>query len=122
MLHEENMTIVEARSALLVPQSTKQATPPKTQNNTRKIKKYCTNYGMTNHNVDTCKNKKEHTTVAAIKPTQPSKKPQKTYSYACHICGLNGHKMIGCPKFIEMQKIFHGKSMTIAKVQLIVET
>jgi hypothetical protein len=39
----------------------------------------------------------------------------------CHICGLNGHKMIDCPKFIEMQKIFHGKSMTIVEVQLIVE-
>jgi hypothetical protein len=32
------------------------------------------------------------------------KKPQKPYSYACHIYGLNGHKMTDCPKFIEMQK------------------
>ncbi len=23
-------------------------------------------------------------------------------SYACHTCGLNGHKMIDCPKFVEM--------------------
>jgi len=30
--------------------------------------------------------------------------------------------MIGCSKFIEMYKMFHGKSMTIAKVQPIVET
>jgi hypothetical protein len=28
-----------------------------------------------------------------------SKKPQKTSSYACHIYGLNGHKMINCSKF-----------------------
>ncbi len=27
-----------------------------------------------------------------------------------------------CPKFIEMQKMFHGKSMTITKVQPIAET
>jgi hypothetical protein len=30
--------------------------------------------------------------------------------------------MIDCPKFVEMYKIFHGKFMTIAKVQPIVET
>jgi hypothetical protein len=30
--------------------------------------------------------------------------------------------MIDCPKFIEMQKMFHGKSMVVAKVQLVVET
>jgi hypothetical protein len=46
----------------------------------------------------------------------------KTSSYACHICGFNGHKMRNCPKFTEMQKMFHGKSMVVAKVQTIVET
>jgi hypothetical protein len=30
--------------------------------------------------------------------------------------------MTNCPKFVEMQKMFHGKSMTITKVQLVVET
>jgi len=40
----------------------------------------------------------------------------------CHICGLNGHKMINCPKFTEMQKMFHGKSVTIVEVQFIVES
>jgi hypothetical protein len=40
--------------------------------------------------------------VATIKLAQQNQKPQKTSSYACHICGLNGHKMIVCPKFIEM--------------------
>jgi hypothetical protein len=29
-------------------------------------------------------------------------KNTKTSSYACHICGLNGHKMTNCPKFVEM--------------------
>ncbi len=37
------------------------------------------------------------------------------------MCGLNRHKMKNCLKFIEMQKMFHGKSMTIIEVQLIVE-
>jgi hypothetical protein len=30
--------------------------------------------------------------------------------------------MTDCPKFDEMQKMFHGKSVTIIKVQPIVET
>jgi hypothetical protein len=49
--------------------------PPKTHNNTRKIDKYCTNYGMINHNVETCKKKKEQTIVATTKVAQQSQKP-----------------------------------------------
>jgi hypothetical protein len=30
--------------------------------------------------------------------------------------------MIDCPKFVEMQKMFHGKSMVVTKVQLVTET
>jgi len=40
MLCEEDMTIVEARSALSVPQNTKWATLAKTESNTRKIDKH----------------------------------------------------------------------------------
>ncbi len=54
--------------------------------------------------------------MATKEATQPSQKPQKTFSYACHIYGLNGHKMIDCPKFTKMQKMFHGKSVTIVEV------
>ncbi len=39
-----------------------------------------------------------------------------------NICGLNGHKLTYCPKFAKMQKMFHGKSMTVTEVQLVVET
>jgi hypothetical protein len=92
-----------------------------TQNNIGKIDKYCTNCGMNNHNVETCRKKKEHTIMVARKATQHNKKPPKTSSYACHISGLNGHKMTDYPKFTEMQKMFHGKFMTIGEVQPIVE-
>ncbi len=61
-----------------------------------------TNCGMTNYKVETCIKKKEQTTVATTKVAQPSQKPQKTSSYACHIYGLNGHKMIDCSKFVKM--------------------
>jgi hypothetical protein len=60
--------------------------------------------------------------MVTIEATQWSKKPQKIFSYACHVYGLNGHKMTNYPKFIEMQKMFQGKFMIIAKVQPIVET
>ncbi len=55
--------------------------------------------------------------MATIEATQPSQKPQKTSSYACHIYGLNGHKMIDCQKFVQMQKMFRRKFMAVAKVQ-----
>jgi acetylornithine/succinyldiaminopimelate/putrescine aminotransferase len=55
--------------------------------------------------------------VATIKVAQPSQK-----TYACHIYGLNGHKMTDCPKFVEMQKMFHGKSMIVIEVQPNTET
>jgi hypothetical protein len=71
---------------------------------------------MTNHNVETCKKKKEQTTMEITKVTQPSQKPQKTYLYASHICGLNGHKMTNCLKFTEMHKMFHGKSLIVGNV------
>ncbi len=83
MLCEEGMITAEIRSALLIPQSTKLATPMKTQNNTRKIDKHCTNYGMTNHNMDTCRKKKEHIMMATTKAAQLGQKTQKTSSYAC---------------------------------------
>jgi hypothetical protein len=60
--------------------------------------------------------------MATTKVAQLSQKTQKTSSYSCHICGLNGHKMTYCPKFVEMHKMFHGKSMTIAEVQPVTKT
>ncbi len=35
---------------------------------------------------------------------------------------MNGHKITYCPKFVEMQKMFHGKSMAIVEVQLVAKT
>ncbi len=75
MLCEEGMITTKTRSALSVSHNTKQEAPPKTQSNTRKSDKFYTNYGMTNHNVETCRKKKEQTTVAIIEATQPSQKP-----------------------------------------------
>ncbi len=81
-----------------------------------------TNCGMTNHNVETCKKKKEQTIMAAREVAQQNQKPQKTSSYTCQIYGLNGHKMTKCLKFIEMHKMFIWKSMIVTKVQLVAKT
>jgi hypothetical protein len=60
--------------------------------------------------------------VVTKEATQPSQKPQKKFSCACHICGLKGHKMTYCPKFVEMHNMFHGKFVAVAEVQLVVKT
>jgi len=59
MLCEEGMTTLEIRSELLIPQNTKDMRLIKTQSIIGKTYEYCINYGMTNHNVETCKKKKE---------------------------------------------------------------
>jgi len=59
MLCEEGMIIIEAKSALSIPQNIEHVTPPKTKNNIGKTSKYCTNCEMNNHNVKTCIKKKE---------------------------------------------------------------
>ncbi len=59
MLFEEGMTTSETRSELSIPQNTKDVTLMKTQSIIWKINKYYINCGMTNHNVETCKKKKE---------------------------------------------------------------
>jgi hypothetical protein len=102
MLCEKGMTNIEVRNALLVSHSTKHVAPTQTNCILRKIDKYCTNCGMTNHNVETCRKKKEQTIVSTTEATQPNLKPQKTSSYASHVYVLNGHKMIDCIKFAEM--------------------
>jgi hypothetical protein len=43
--------------------------------------------------------------MATTKVTQLNKKSQKTSLYVCHIYGLNGHKMIDCPKFTKTKKM-----------------
>jgi hypothetical protein len=58
-LCEEKIIIAEMKSAFLIPQSTKQKSPPKAYSNTWKFDKYCTNYGMNTHNVETLRKKEE---------------------------------------------------------------
>jgi hypothetical protein len=68
-----------------------------------------TNCGQNNHNVNLCKVKKEEPTTAMTKITSHNQNVQKNGSYARHIYGLNGHKMIDCPKFAKMQIMSQGK-------------
>jgi len=54
--------------------------------------------------------KKEEPIVVITEATNQFHKGHKNNSYACHICGLNGHKMMNCPKFAKMEKMFQGKN------------
>jgi hypothetical protein len=60
--------------------------------------------------------------VATIEAAQTGQKPQKTYLYAYHSCGLNGHKMKDYLKFTKMQKMFHGKFVAVVEVQHVTKT
>jgi hypothetical protein len=64
---------------------------------------YCTNYHRTNHNVETCKvkRKENHVHVVLEVITQHTK-IQKHVRYSCHICDNTGHKIIDCPRYIDM--------------------
>jgi len=56
------------------------------------------------------------------KPHNQVKNHRRHLHIHAHICGLNGHEMIDCPKFVEIQKVFHEKYVVITEVQPIVET
>jgi hypothetical protein len=118
LLCEEKMTRTEAQSALSAPQMSKSIT---TQTKPRKISKHCTNCGRNNHNVETCKVKKEEPTIAVAKATNQPQKGQKNILYASFIYGLNGHKMMDCPKFANMQKMFQRKNASNSEGKAIVE-
>ncbi len=69
----------------------------KLQTKPGKINKHCINCGRDNHNVEMCRvEKKGEPIVITTKATNQPHKGQKNNSYACHIHGLNGHKMMDC--------------------------
>jgi len=104
----------------------KATTAPKPQTEPRKIGKYYTNYGRDNHNINTCRMKKKEESILEMKKaTTHNQKIQKTISYACPICDLNGHKMTNCSKFVEMLQgknasNTNGKSIVNVKIITIV--
>jgi hypothetical protein len=64
--------------------------------------------------------KKEEPIITTMEATIQTQKVQNNCSYACHICGLNGHKMTYCPKFAVMQKIFQGKNASTLDGKVVV--
>lgn len=77
---------------------------------------YCINYHCSNHNVETCKSKKEEPILAITKATTQAGKPPNPI---LHICGIVGHKLTNCPRFGEMQSMFKGKRGQSIKFKLI---
>jgi hypothetical protein len=93
LLCKEGMTPTKAQNALLVSQINKIIRTPKPHMERRTTSKHCINYG---------RDEKKEPIVTTTKVITQNQKLQKTTSCACHICGMNGHKMIDCPKFVKM--------------------
>jgi hypothetical protein len=36
--------------------------------------------------------------------------------FPCHVCGLVGHKMVECPQFAKMQKMFKDKNAKLVEI------
>ncbi len=53
--------------------------------------------------------------------TTKAKNKEEIFICMSHLW-LEWHKMTDCPKFAKMQKMFHGKSMIVTKVQPVAET
>jgi hypothetical protein len=83
---------------------------------------YCINYHKTNHNVETYKVKRKEDPIPIVfKVTTQQIKVQRPMRYSYHICGDIGHKIIDCPKYIDMQNMFKNKGMKLTKKQVVVE-
>jgi hypothetical protein len=64
---------------------------------------YYTNCHKTNHNVETCRVKRKEDSIPAVSEvTTQQIKVQKLVKYSCDICGDTRHKIIDCPKYIDM--------------------
>jgi hypothetical protein len=65
--------------------------------------------------------KKEDSNVVTIKATIQNQKAHNIGSYACHIYGLNGHKMIDYPKFAKMRNMFQRKNVLTSYGKVVVD-
>ncbi len=106
MICEKGIYVFEAQSTLSIPQTTETRSVVMGNQIIAKPNLFCTNYHRTNHNMETCRGKKEEeptiTTIEAI--IQVGKAP-RPLNYPCHICGIVGHKLMNCLKFGEMQNM-----------------
>jgi len=110
LICEEGIYMLEAQDTLFVPQTIRTGNVVMGNQTVAKPNLYCTNYYHTNHNVETCRNKKkeEHTIITTETTIQIGKAP-RPLNYVFHICGIVGHKLTNYLKFGEMQSMFKDK-------------
>jgi len=70
---------------------------------------YCITCHHINHNVKTCRSKKEELIVVVTRATTQASKPPKLLNDLNHICGIMDHKLTNYQRFGEMQSIFKDK-------------
>ncbi len=62
------------------------------------------------YDVDTYRNKKHDEQMqVVVKMMAHASKPHKPIKHSCHIVAHEGIKLMECPCFIDMQKMFQGK-------------
>jgi hypothetical protein len=113
VIFEKCIFVLKAQSTLFVPQAIG------TRNQATVKPNMCyTSCHHTNHNVKTCKNKKEEElTMDVTKATIHVSKPLKPLNYACHTCGILGHKLTNYPRFGKMQNMFKDHNDTFWVLQ-----
>ncbi len=122
LICEEGIYMLEAQNTLFVPQTTKTGSVVMGNQTITKPNLYCTNYRHTNHNVETCRNKKrEEPTIAITETTIQVGKALIPLNYPCHICGIMGHKVRNYLKFNEMQNMFKDKGSQTTKSKPTIE-
>ncbi len=89
--------MLEAQSTLFVLQTTRTGNVVVGNHKVVKLSMYCISCHRTNHNVATCKNKKEEPTITAIEATIQVGKPPRPPICFCHICGIMGYKLTNYP-------------------------
>jgi hypothetical protein len=114
--------MLETQNTLFVPQTTRTGNVVMGNQTFAKPNLYYTNYHHTNHNMETCRNKKrEEPIIATTEITIQVGKVPRPLNYPCHICGIVGHKLANCLKFGEMQNMFKDKGSQTTKSKLRIE-
>ncbi len=126
MIDDEGIYVFQAQSTFFVPQTIRTRSVAIGNHTIAKLNMDCINYHHTNHNVETCRSKKEEPTIVITKATTYANKPPKLLNYPCHICGIVGHKLTNYPRFNEMQSMFKDKgghsikSKPITEVKMVI--
>jgi hypothetical protein len=65
--------------------------------------------------------KKDELVIILFEVAIPKNKYFEPMKYHCHICGMIGHRMVNCPRFVKMYNTFKDKVTRPLDNQLVVD-